>query len=238
MNSEDDNEILDLGASSSTDANLEQETAEVPEPDSAQEAPSKQPKEQLEAAGGKEQKAAVSHEGAKTLAEPQFEDPEAAVTAELHPEADEMLSLTSATHEPQSGGATPSVVAESAPVSKGEGFFRERPPQMIEVAPRVRRHWTRRDVLLFGMGAVAAVAGGGSLLPQTTLERFGIIHGKKNWPQKEWFLKRALRIDDDVAEALYSRNRLVPTYTKSQIPHSRTITTERHPTPVIFQSGI
>jgi hypothetical protein len=45
----------------------------------------------------------------------------------------------------------------------------------------------------------------------------GIIHGNQNWPKKEWFLNRALRIDDDVAEALYSKNRLVPTYTKSQI---------------------
>ena len=88
---------------------------------------------------------------------------------------------------------------------------------MMEAAPQLLRHWTRRDVLLFGMGAVAAVAGGGSLLPQATLERLGIIHGNKNWPKKEWLLNRALRIDDDVAEALYSRNRLVPTYTKSQI---------------------
>jgi len=36
-------------------------------------------------------------------------------------------------------------------------------------------------------------------------------------PGKEWFLNQALRIDDDVAEALYSVNRRVPTYTKSQI---------------------
>jgi DMSO/TMAO reductase YedYZ molybdopterin-dependent catalytic subunit len=70
--------------------------------------------------------------------------------------------------------------------------------------------------LLFGIGAMAAVAGGGSLLAQTTLKRLGIIHGNKN-PKKEWLLNRALRIDDDVAEALYSRNRLVPIYTKSQI---------------------
>jgi len=34
---------------------------------------------------------------------------------------------------------------------------------------------------------------------------------------KEWFLNQALRIDDDVAEALYSENRMVATYTKSQI---------------------
>jgi DMSO/TMAO reductase YedYZ molybdopterin-dependent catalytic subunit len=106
---------------------------------------------------------------------------------------------------------------ESVSPRKPASFFQERPPQVIEVAPQFLRHWTRRDVLIFGMGAIAAVAGGGSLLPQTTLKRLGIIHGNKNWPKKEWLLNRALRIDDDVAETLYSRNRLVPTYTKSQI---------------------
>jgi DMSO/TMAO reductase YedYZ molybdopterin-dependent catalytic subunit len=87
----------------------------------------------------------------------------------------------------------------------------------MEVDPQVLRHWTRRDLLLLGMGAVAAVAGGGALLPLTTLEYLRIINGNKNWPKKEWLLNGALRIDDDVAEALYSRNRFVPTYTKSQI---------------------
>ena len=85
------------------------------------------------------------------------------------------------------------------------------------MAPQLLRHWTRRDVLLFGAGAVAALVGGGSLLPQSTLKRLGIIHGNENWPKKERLLNRSLRIDDDVAEALYSRNSLVPTYTKSQI---------------------
>jgi DMSO/TMAO reductase YedYZ molybdopterin-dependent catalytic subunit len=88
---------------------------------------------------------------------------------------------------------------------------------MMGVAPQLLRRWTRRDLLLFGAGAVAAVAAGGALLPQTTLKRLGIIHENKNWPRKEWLLNRSLRIDDDVAEALYSENRLVPTYTKSQI---------------------
>ena len=106
---------------------------------------------------------------------------------------------------------------ESVFFRKPASFFQERPPQVIEVAPRVLRGWTRRDLLVFGMGAIATVAAGGALLPQTTLERLGLIHGKKNWPKKEWLLNRALRIDDDVAEALYSTNRLVPTYTKSQI---------------------
>jgi DMSO/TMAO reductase YedYZ molybdopterin-dependent catalytic subunit len=87
----------------------------------------------------------------------------------------------------------------------------------MEVAPQLLRRWTRRDRLLFGVGAIAAVAGGGSLLPQATLKRLGIIHENEIWPKKEWLLNRSLRIDDDVAEALYSRNRLVPTYTKSQV---------------------
>jgi len=87
----------------------------------------------------------------------------------------------------------------------------------MEVAPQVLRHWTRRDVLLFGAGAVAAVAAGGALLPQAALKRLGIIHENKSWPRKEWLLNRSLRLDDDVAEALYSKDRLVPTYSKSQI---------------------
>src|SRR5262245_48319203 len=91
-------------------------------------------------------------------------------------------------------------------------FFQERPPEVMEVTPQLLRRWTRRDLLLFGTGAVAAVAAGGAVLPQATLKRLGIIrHDNQGWPRKEWLLNRSLRIDDDVAEALYSRNRLVPT---------------------------
>ena len=106
---------------------------------------------------------------------------------------------------------------ESVSPAMPASFFREQPPQVIEMAPQALRRRTRRDVLLFGAGAIAALAGGGSLLPQSTLKRLGIIHENQNWPRKEWLLNEALRIDDDVAVALYSRNRLVPTYTKSQI---------------------
>ena len=106
---------------------------------------------------------------------------------------------------------------ESVSARTPASFFQERPPQVMEVAPNLLRRWTRRDLLLFGTGAIAAVAGGGALLPQRTLERLGIIHGNEAWPKKESFLNKALRIDDDVAEALYSRDHLAPTYTKSQI---------------------
>ena len=78
------------------------------------------------------------------------------------------------------------------------------------------RYQSRRDFLIFGAGALAALAGAGFLLPQDTLNRMGMRRNMDS-PGKEWFLNKALRIDDDVAEALYSANRSVPTYTKSQV---------------------
>lgn len=97
-----------------------------------------------------------------------------------------------------------------------DGFLAERPLPALEIAARRLQHLTRRDVLLFGAGAIAAIAGGGWLLPQATLGRLG-VRGNADAAWKEWFLNKALRIDDDVAEALYSINRRVPTYSKAQI---------------------
>jgi DMSO/TMAO reductase YedYZ molybdopterin-dependent catalytic subunit len=119
-------------------------------------------------------------------------------------------------HEPRTNEPVPSVASKSVSVEKLEGLFEERPLAVIEIAPRVLRYRTRRDFLLFGAGAMAALVGDGFLLPQDTLRRMG-VRRTVNSPAKEWFLNRALRIDDDVAEALYSGNRRVPTYTKSQI---------------------
>jgi DMSO/TMAO reductase YedYZ molybdopterin-dependent catalytic subunit len=100
--------------------------------------------------------------------------------------------------------------------NQARGFFGERPLPTFEVDSQVLRRRSRRDVLLFGAGAVTALAGAGSLLPQNTLTRLG-LHRNMDSSGKEWFLNRALRFDDDVAAALYSGNRSVPTYTKSQI---------------------
>src|SRR5690349_19562484 len=104
---------------------------------------------------------------------------------------------------------------KSVSVKKPKHFFIERPLPAIEIAPRVLRHQSRRDFLVFGAGALVALAGAGFLLPQDTLSRIG-IHRNMDSPGKEWFLDKALRIDDDVAESLYSVNRRVPTYAKSQ----------------------
>ena len=104
----------------------------------------------------------------------------------------------------------------SASIKNVQGFFREQSVPAFAMATRVLRYRTRRDLLLFGASAVATVAGAAYLLPQTTLSRLGMCRDI-NSREKEWLLNKALRIDDDVAEALYSRNRMVPTYTKSQI---------------------
>lgn len=99
---------------------------------------------------------------------------------------------------------------------KPPGFFAERDPEIIAVPRRTLKNWTRRDLLLFGAGAAATIVGGGFLLPQETLARLG-IRGNTDRPGKERFLNHALNFDDDVAEALYSKNRIVPTYSKSEI---------------------
>jgi DMSO/TMAO reductase YedYZ molybdopterin-dependent catalytic subunit len=108
------------------------------------------------------------------------------------------------------------VAAKSVSLKKPQSIFREQPPPAIEMDPRVLRNRTRRDFLLFGAGALAVLAGGGFLLPQDALSRLGVRRNMDS-PGKEWFLNKALRIDDDVAESLYSVSRRVPTYTKSQI---------------------
>jgi DMSO/TMAO reductase YedYZ molybdopterin-dependent catalytic subunit len=117
------------------------------------------------------------------------------------------------------GKDTPSTGVEpkvkSVPVKEPQSFFGERPRRATEIAPRFLRYQSRRDFLVFGAGALATLAGTGFLLPQDTLSRLGVGRNIDS-PGKEWFLNKALRIDDDVAEALFSVNRRVPTYTRSQ----------------------
>src|SRR6187402_414186 len=86
----------------------------------------------------------------------------------------------------------------------------------FELATGVFRKRTRRDILIFGAGALATLAAGTALLPDETQGRLG-IRRKLNPPGKNWLLDKGIDIDDDVAEALYSAKRLVPTYSKSQI---------------------
>jgi DMSO/TMAO reductase YedYZ molybdopterin-dependent catalytic subunit len=101
-------------------------------------------------------------------------------------------------------------------VSMHRRIFEEQTLPIFEVVPHVMRHRTRRELLAFGIGAAAVATAAGYLLPQNTLYRLGVRRDLSS-RGKEWLLNNALRVDDDVAEALYSHNRIVPTYTKSQI---------------------
>ena len=105
----------------------------------------------------------------------------------------------------------------SSLLKKFQGAFSERPIEPIEVEPSTLRRWTRRDLLLFGAGALATLAVGGSQLPRNLLQRLGLDQGGTTGPENKWLLNKALRLDDDVSTVLYSPHHLVPTYTKSQI---------------------
>ena len=143
------------------------------------------------------------------------QSPEAVGTAEQQAEADGSPSLL-VKPKPQTGKAIPSIATSPIFVRKRQSFLAEQSLPIVELAPRVIRYRTRREVLAFGIGASAVAIGAGYLLPQNTLGRLGVSRNL-NSHAKEWLLNNALQVDDDVAEALYSGNRMVSTYTRSQI---------------------
>src|SRR5262249_8010692 len=114
-------------------------------------------------------------------------------------------------------GAELKTARRSELLRKFQGAFSERPIEPIEVEPSILRSWTRRDLLLFGAGALATLAVGGSQLPREVLQRLGLDQGRTTKPENQWLLNQALRLDDKGSATLYSPTHLVPTYTKSQI---------------------
>jgi DMSO/TMAO reductase YedYZ molybdopterin-dependent catalytic subunit len=86
----------------------------------------------------------------------------------------------------------------------------ERAPEPHVLPAAAIRRGSRRDFLLFGAG-VAATAVGARLLLSSHIDSVVVRRGR------ERFLNRALTFDDNVAEALYSRNRLVPTYRRADV---------------------
>ena len=114
---------------------------------------------------------------------------------------------------PDENGAQLKSAKAFTPGPDSHGLFPERSPEIIQVTPQVARRWTRRDFLTFGAGAFVGLGIAASQLPPATLARLGLSF----WPRNQWLLNKAVRFDDEVAELLYSPNRLAPTYTKSQI---------------------
>src|SRR6267143_7211435 len=113
-------------------------------------------------------------------------------------------------------GAELKSARRSALLQKFQGALSERPAEPIEAEPSMLRRWTRRNLLIFGAGALATLAVGGSQLPREVFERLGLDPSKIG-PEDKWLLNKAQQLDNDVATALYSPHHLVPTYTKSQI---------------------
>ena len=114
-------------------------------------------------------------------------------------------------------------------------------PQRFVDEKRLRRQ-SRRDFILFGAGAFATLAGLWWISPlaskkrifgehatdflDTAAARFGFTKERS-----ERFQNRALTFDDDVAEALYSPNRTVRTYSKRDVTPLRNNYNGRTPSP-------
>src|SRR5262252_980634 len=132
------------------------------------------------------------------------------------------------------------VVEEPAPPVASPPTGGEEP--VLEVSRRELRSRSRRGFLLFGAGTLAAIAGFWWLLPDDTRRRH-LTPRLRDWldsldarlgatpERRETFLSRALTFDDDVAEALYSSNRRVRTYSKSQVTPLRNNYNGRTPGP-------
>ncbi|MFI5372010.1 MAG: molybdopterin-dependent oxidoreductase, partial [Candidatus Eisenbacteria bacterium] len=107
------------------------------------------------------------------------------------------------------------------------GFLVERPAPVIELPPARLAAQNRRDFLLWTLGAIAAATVGWWLLPDRARHRLlpALPNDKLDTlaarvglsrEGRERSLDRALGFDDDVAEALFSKNRMVRTYDRSQ----------------------
>ena len=121
-------------------------------------------------------------------------------------------------------------------------WLAERPEVVAEVPQQALRRQSRRDFLLFGAATAAALAGMWWLIPDRARSRFAIpwlrdaLDGGTSKigltrERREQVLDRSLRFDDDVAEALYSKDRSVRTYAKSEVTPLKNNYHGRTPTP-------
>ena len=122
----------------------------------------------------------------------------------------------------------------------------ERPETTSEVPRRRLASQSRRDFLLWGAGVAATLLGGWWLLPDRVKSRLAGGVPRRDWldtlaarvglsrARRERLLERSLTFDDDVAEALYSKDRRVRTYARSQVTPLRNNYHGRTPGPEIL----
>lgn len=111
-------------------------------------------------------------------------------------------------------GPTPDVPSAPAEPLRADTLA----PQELEpvrVPVQALKNQSRRDFLLYGAGLAAAAFGFVWLLPDETRARLH-LQPVAATARKARLLDRTLKFDDDVAEALYSPTRRVPTYSLSQ----------------------
>lgn len=132
--------------------------------------------------------------------------------------------------EPPAAAEPEPVAAKPAPAaapSRRLAAWEERPEEVLEI-PRGRLAApSRRDFLLLGAGTLAAAAGAWWLLPDraksrllpTAHDRLDTLAARVGLSReaREATLNRALTFDDDIAEALYSKDRRVRTYSRRDI---------------------
>ena len=156
-------------------------------------------------------------------APPSASAPTAAPPSEVAPTATPVRTLA-----PPAAAAAPGPKSAPRPSNFGlTDFVRERPQVPVEMSRARLRASTRRDFLLFAAGLAACAAGAWWLLPDRTRDRLAGGSSERldslaarlglTRDRAEGVLNRALTFDDDVAEALDSRDRRVRTYHRSQV---------------------
>jgi DMSO/TMAO reductase YedYZ molybdopterin-dependent catalytic subunit len=117
---------------------------------------------------------------------------------------------------------------EPAPPRRRFSFFAEHPETPVLRSRRALAAQSRRDFLLFGAGIAGAAAAAWWLLPDRARSRLLPAGARENLDRifaraglsrdhRELALDRAIRFDDDIAEALYSKDRRVRTYSRSDV---------------------
>jgi DMSO/TMAO reductase YedYZ molybdopterin-dependent catalytic subunit len=117
--------------------------------------------------------------------------------------------------------------APRAPPPRRQPFLAERPEVAVEVPRRRLSAQSRRDFVLFTAGVIASALGAWWLLPDRRKTRLvgAAAHDRLDTlaarvglsrANREQALNGALTFDDDIAEALYSKDRRVRTYATSE----------------------